>query len=230
MKNKYFFSLFIILLISLCVTFFAPISEFYKGIAVIPGVSSLVAALFQLVRDHSTFEKQKHLQRRQNIFNLGATSHMANTVFDKHVEFSEQYLAEAAQTISTLVREGPTEEAITHEQKLAKIRVEYAAWITPEIESKLRPFENAVHEIGINKAFLTMMSGDDSNHETKLKAISEMHDTFANLMNFDPKNKKDDNATIISVKQEIRKILGISELVAIREALVREASNSIQRS
>ena len=71
----------------------------------LPACLSLVAALFQLFREQLTFDRATMLQTAQNGFALGANSHMANTAFDKHVQFSEEYVSEAHATLRTLFRE-----------------------------------------------------------------------------------------------------------------------------
>uniref|UniRef100_UPI00356A2641 hypothetical protein n=1 Tax=Pontibacterium sp. TaxID=2036026 RepID=UPI00356A2641 len=86
-KRPFWFGLAVIIAVSIGVTFFAPIGEVYKGVAALPAIGGLFAALFQLLRDNAAHERAVELQSSQQLFNLGATSHMANTVFDKHVEF-----------------------------------------------------------------------------------------------------------------------------------------------
>jgi hypothetical protein len=138
LRKSYWYGIASIVGVSLGITFFAPISEGYKGIAALPSVGGLVAALFQLIRDHSAHQRKLELQNEQQLFNLGATSHMANTVFDRHVEFCEKYLAEVHQLVVTLTREGPTQKALDHAGNLYSLRIEYTAWITPEIDQKLK--------------------------------------------------------------------------------------------
>ena len=159
LNRVYWFGIAIIVGASLGVTFLAPINDVYKGIASLPGVAGLTAALFQLVRDHAAHQRNLEIQQEQQIFNLGATSHMANSVFDKHVEFCEKYLAEVHQTVVTLTREGPTKEALDHARKLYTLRIEYTAWITPKIDKKLIPFEKAVRNIGAKSGLVNALSG-----------------------------------------------------------------------
>jgi len=54
---------------------------------------------------------------------------MANVVFDKHVEFVERYMEEVDRTVSSLLHDGPTREAIKLSDKLFHIKRRYAAWI-----------------------------------------------------------------------------------------------------
>lgn len=135
-KSPFWFVLSAVVGISMGITFFAPIGEVYKGLASLPSIAGLLTALFQIVRDNAAHRRSVELQNKQQLFNLGATSHMANTVFDKHVEFSEKYLSEVHKLVVTLTREGPTESALAHASNLFKLRIDYTAWITPEIEKK----------------------------------------------------------------------------------------------
>jgi hypothetical protein len=57
------------------------------GVIASPGVTALLAALFQLMRDEADYEKRLEAQRREFQFTLGAASHMANAAFDKHADF-----------------------------------------------------------------------------------------------------------------------------------------------
>ena len=49
--------------------------------------SSSLSEIRQPTREHSIFRE------KQQLFDLGVTSHMANVAFDKHVEFSEKYIS-----------------------------------------------------------------------------------------------------------------------------------------
>jgi len=215
----------IIVVISLAIAYTAPIDEIYKGMAVMPAVGGLLAALFQLIRDNLTYEKKIQLQEKEQIFNLGATSHMANTVFDKHVEFSEKYLAEVHELVVTLIREGPTENALKHTGNLYKLRIEYTAWITPEIDSKLIPFEEVAKKIGADAWLVKALSGTDS--KERPEAVNRMYDAFKDVMDWNESTVKDEDATVSGVKNRVREILQVDQLVSIREYLVEKASSII---
>jgi hypothetical protein len=225
--NKVFWvGIAIVVGVSLGVTFFAPINDEYKGIASLPGVAGLAASLFQLVRDHAAHQRNLELQQEQQLFNLGATSHMANSVFDKHVEFCEKYLAEVHQTVVTLTKEGPTKEALEHAGNLYFLRVEYTAWITPDMDEKLMPFEKAVRNIGAKSGLINALSGTESRDETRTKALEEMYDVFSNLMGIGKVIVKDEDATVVEVKNRVREILQVNQLVLIREYLINRASSA----
>ncbi|MCP5352617.1 MAG: hypothetical protein H6926_05450 [Chromatiales bacterium] len=228
-RKKYWLGIASIVGLSIGITFFAPISEVYKGISILPSVGALAAALFQLVRDHSAHHRKHELQNEQHLFNLGATSHMANTVFDKHVEFCEKYLSEVHKTVTTLTVHGPTQTALTHSGNLYTLRIDYTAWITPEIDRKLVPFERAVREIGTKARLAEALKGESDPGGDRIKAVHEMYDIFRSLMDIGDTDVKDEDATFVAVKHKVREILQVNDLVAIREYLVFKAASMSAR-
>ena len=223
MNKFYWYGIIAIVGISLGVTFFAPISEAYKGITALPSVGGLAVALFQLIRDNSAHQRNIELQNERQLFNLGATSHMANTVFDKHVEFCEKYLAEVHRLVVALTRKGPAESVLDHAGELYSLRINYTAWITPEIDEKLMPFEKAVRTIGANAHLVKALAGEEDSDGTRSKARKEMVGIFKSLMDIGEVEVKDEDATVVEVKNRIREILQVNELIAIREYLIHKA-------
>ena len=69
-----------------------PTTEILRGVIALPGVGALLVVLYQLLRDHATFERELELKTRDHLFTLSVTSHMAELAFDKSVAFSEEYL------------------------------------------------------------------------------------------------------------------------------------------
>ncbi|MEQ9345033.1 MAG: hypothetical protein RIG26_01185 [Thalassospira sp.] len=209
-------------------------------VALFPASGALLAAIWLCYRDYLKHEGTKELQDRQSFFALGATSHIANTVFDKHVMFCEAYLSEVHQSFVTLFRKGPTDNILENAWKLREIRTEYAAWLTRSIETRLEPFEQALRTIGANSGLVESLGQGlrDGTHDTdeakkmheelRLKAIKEMYDIFLKLMDLDKEEESpDEQATIASVMQEVRNILQVNEFVEIRYALVRRARNEL---
>lgn len=130
-------AIFAILVVSLILVAWLPDGNFIQSIAAIPLVGSLMAALFQILRDQAAYERDLAKQDAQNRFSLGASSHMANVAFDKHVLFSEEYVAEIHEALRTLFREGPTPEVLKHTSALYALQQKYAVWLTQKIEQDL---------------------------------------------------------------------------------------------
>ncbi len=202
-----------------------PANGVLQAISAVPALGALFAALFQVFRDQAAFERQLLLQQQQQAFSLGSASHMASKAFDKHAEFCEKYMEEVHLTVGTLFREGPTEKALEHAAKLVRLKSQYSAWLTKAILDGLVPFEAALRSIGAKKGLVTALSGTDD--PTRPIAIKEMYEVFKEVMNLgEPKEvPKDGRAdlTIEAVEEQLRAILGIEQLTAIRQRLIEQA-------
>jgi hypothetical protein len=88
------------------------------------------------------------MEEAKNRFTVGATSHMADVVFDKHVRFSEEYSRAAHEAMECFFRKGPTREIFQFEGNLLRIRTRWAVWLTPELEEKLDKFQQNLRTIG----------------------------------------------------------------------------------
>lgn len=203
-----------------------PLSEFVQGMFALPAIGSLISVLVLLARDAAAFERQKHLQQDQQIFTLGAGSHMSTVAFDKHASFCEAYMIEVHETVGTLFREGPTEEAMQCAQKLFLIKRDYAAWIPKPIALKLDPFETAIHKIGVQTHLVNALREDKE--AARSKALDESYALFSNVLGLekmketDPDHKQE--LAIENVKEEVRAILGINELFAIRNFIIQRSA------
>lgn len=218
-----------VFLLSAAATLFLPIDETFKGIASTPAVAALIVALWQIFRDQASFEKNQQLQRQQQIFSLGTTSHMANLAFDKHVEFCEKYMYEIHEAVKTLFREGPTRKAFEHVGRFVELQRHYAAWISKDIAIALDPFERAVNKIAALSGLERALGSSDP--KGRANAIEEMYKVFHEVMQIDnPKNiVGDSDIAVEEVKERVRSILGIEQLTRMRRKLVQQALDSLER-
>lgn len=199
-------------------------SELIKELAGIPLVGALVAALFQIIRDENAHERSELLMRYQNSFAMGATSHMANVAFDKHVQFSEEYIKESYAALQTIFREGPTQEAVSHAFSLVGVRERYAVWLTAKIEKDLQPFELALRQMGASAGYVQATVGDRTATQRK-EHIDRMYKILAKLTNLPEwKGEELTNELAISTQiQQLRSILGTDELSKLRQSLLTRA-------
>src|SRR5690349_14074249 len=100
-----YISLSVIALLSFGAASYLPIDEIARTLSALPFVGALFVALFQILRDHSTFEKDRLTQEREHAFIVAATSHMSQVVFNKHVDFSEAYLKALQDLLGNLFAE-----------------------------------------------------------------------------------------------------------------------------
>ena len=201
-------------------------AEVTKAFIALPGVVSLIGAVFQIARDEARYEKELELLRIQQTFSLGVASHMSNVVFDKHVEFCEKYATELDATVTTLFIEGPTDKALEHASELFKIRRDYSAWVTSDISRNLEPVESVIRKIGADNHFLKTTTGIPQYSEQRSKIIDQMYDAFSTVLNLDEKSGDSDEVatnSVESVKTEIRKILGTEQLTKLRQDLLQKA-------
>ena len=227
-KPKTYLFLIVVFLISLAISLWLPLDDLFKGIASTPAIGALFAVLYQLLRDHVLYEKEKELLWKQQFFSLGITSHMAEVAFDKHVEFCEKYIAEVHNTILTFIREGPTEKGQEHGRNLIGIRIEYDTWITEDITNSLKHFEDAVFRIGTQTHLAKQTSSSAVGQTAYEKADALWDDVLGNLL--DKSKKSDENIAVESVKKKIRDILGIEKLTQLRGVLISKAIESMGKN
>lgn len=229
MQRKTYIISGIVFILSISITLLLPIGELFKGIAAMPAVSVLIGVLYQTARDQIAHEKQIELQKKRQFFDLGATSHMANTAFDKHVEFCENYMIEVHKTLLALIQKGPTSDAVTNANKLYSLRQEYSAWVTEEIAIELDKFESAVRSVGTRTGLAQSLSTSPSEAEKGLEARREAEDLFKKILDEYYGNYQtiDNDIAVEKVKAKIRGILGIEELTKIRKWIVSQAIEMI---
>lgn len=229
-KQRTYLGIIGVFLVSATVVALSKDISFLQGLAAIPLVGSLVSLLVQFLRDEAAHQRTLLLQDAQNQFILGASSHMANVAFDKHAEFSEDYVEEAQKALVTLLREGPSEEVLKHASTLYQIRNEYIVWLTPEVEDSLDPFEAALRTIGANAGYVKAIREQPGEGEARQKAINEMYNTFAKVMGFHEwQGKKLTNElAVTALVRKLRSVLGTEELTRMRGAIVKKAASGLR--
>jgi hypothetical protein len=213
--------------ISFITAYLLPFEDIMRSIYAAPGVLALIGVVYQFIRDESAHRRAKELVRLQHIFEIGAASHMANTIFNKHVEFCEKYISEVHETVNTMYRRGPTTETLTHANTLYRLRQEYAAWLTEEINEDLSPFEDLLRKMGASKGFIDDTQGDAAYQGTRSKEIKQLHKDFKNLLGIENGQAEGTRIDVEGTKKKIRLILGIEEMLEVRKYLVNEARNAI---
>ena len=199
-----------------------------RELSLLPAVAALFYAIYELLNDKLKFERTLIAQERLNNFSVGASSHIANVAFDKHVEFSEEYAAESHETLRTLFREGPTPQALNHANQLAKIREKYVVWLTTEIDTKLEKIESALRGLG---ALAQYRTHTEQNVDLQKDSIARLYVVFANLVgpdlmgsdNWQGETLEKEKA-IQMVFKRLRLVLGVEELTRMREAIIARAA------
>ena len=208
----------LVFLTSVAATFVPSMGDLTRAVTALPAVGAVLAGLFQLLRDQMAHERAWSIQAAQNSFTVGVTSHMANVAFDKHVTFSEEYVVEMFQTLTTLFREGPTDQVLSHSGNLYKIRQRWAIWITPDVEIELEKFEAALRKIGASAHFVEVDLTSPKRSDT-IETMYSLYEEVTGMTDGDEKQARADHA-ILSIIQCLRQVLGIEELTELRRTLV----------
>jgi hypothetical protein len=138
------------------------------------------------------------LTEAQNTFAMGATSHMATIAFDKHIAFCEEYVGETSRALYARVREGLAYEP-PDAGRFLTIRQRWVVWLTRDIEARLDRFEADLRRFDAGAAFYRPDGMPESN-----KQIIEVR--------------------VKEIVADLREILGIEQLTAIRKNLILRSS------
>jgi hypothetical protein len=217
------------------IAYVLPTGTILAGVAGNVGVVALVCALFQLLRDQAAHEKEVWLRRDDQQFHVGVTSHMANTVFDKHVVFCEEYMAEVNATVDTLVREYATRAAVDHANSLFHIRRRHATWVTTSMSQRLSGFEDAVRSVGARAHFAEEVRENPAYAEQRTAAMKAVRGDFERILphlfkkadETDETDEAEDGIASETVVQRVRDILDIERLVELRTGLIGRAHASL---
>ncbi|EKO3922510.1 hypothetical protein MRM63_14690 [bacterium 19MO03SA05] len=223
---KIYVYLVVIAIISLCVTFWAPVNEIFRGVATIPAVGALIAALYQIVRDHSAHERNKELILQRENLTLASSSHMANAVFEKQAEFSDKYVKLVLNAFNELRKTNNSDEAHGFSAELTILRLEYMNWLTEEIDSNLESFERQLRKLGSCSMYIKMPKGEGTVQEHRDKAAGEMLDIQFAFTNILEKSTHDHDVSLITLSKKMRAILGVEELAHHKNRILKHSGKN----
>lgn len=203
-----------------------PTTEILRGIVGLPGAVALLTVLYQIVRDQAAHERALALQEKQQLFNLGVTSHMAQVAFDKHVQFSEQYIARMQRGLGDLSQTGPREESLKFLNDLVDIRLSFRAWITEDLEIKLMPFEKALRQIG----GLSIELEGLPHGEARTLKLHERDKVWLRVLGLNDKDQIDERIAPRKIMSHLQELLGVTQLSRLREATLQAAIDALKRN
>ena len=225
MQRKHYIAVAAVVATSLGAALLLPHAELIQTLAAIPIFGALSTVVVDILREESKRQHERDQALSKNRFALAAESHMATVAFDKHVAFCEEYMPEVFTTLETLFREGPTGKALDHSNALQAIKRKHALWITPDIEARLEPFEQALRRLGVAE-FVARRFPES---EGQQKRITDMYRYFAEVLGTEHMGKEwegqpiTDTAAVSRVLSFMREVLGIEELTRLRTAIVAQA-------
>jgi len=140
----------------------------------LPAAGSLIAFLYESYRNNRAHERTVEFQNKQQDFVLGTASHMAETVYNKHVIFCEEYSNRIQRGFQELLEHGPSRNSLTIGRELVNIRQKHSPWLTKEMESRLKPIEQALIMIGAKDGLIDSLPIGDRRD----KVIKEVYKFF----------------------------------------------------
>jgi hypothetical protein len=207
-----------------------PHGELIQTLAAIPIFGALAAVVVEILRDQAKRQHDSEISESQHRFALAAGSHMAATAFDKQVAFCEEYVAEVLSALRTLFREGPTQEALAHSDRLNGIKQKYVLWIARDLESRLDPFEKALRRVGVAN-FVSQQFPGSEGHQQRTK---DMFRHFVEVLGTEHMGKEwegepiTDAAAVSKIILHLRDALGIEELTRLRAAIIQQSLGDSQ--
>ncbi len=194
-----------------------PISESYRGVITLPGITALFGIIIEAWRDKRANERAIDLLTRQQDNSLAIASHMATVVFDRQVEFCEVYFEKAHESLMGLFTTGPTPSALERANELSRIRMRYSPWLSKKIESGLLPFERALREVGVD-AQLISTNLPQPEHGIFVK---RMYDAFIKLIHItEPLGGDSPEEAISNIITHLRNVLGVTKLTVLRDQAI----------
>lgn len=199
-----------------------------QNIAGAVSIAALLAALFQLVRDSTAHERAVWLKRDEQHFAIGVTSHMANVVFDKHVVFCEAYITKVQETVTALLRNGPTGDALNWAVALRVVRQQHEAWITTAMAERLEAFEGVLRKMGAEAHTVDRSGGVPELPDSMRRQRDNIDMRFRQLLpDLFGEDVDRQGASAAAIIQHARDILGIEQLVEMRSEIIRRAHEGI---
>jgi hypothetical protein len=186
-----------------------------------------IASFFYQIYHHARAEEhEREMQEKRDMFELGASSHMANTAFNKHLKFCEEYIKCVDDGISSLYRNGPSVDVGKTFTLLMEIRRKYAIWINKNIGDNLRPFENALMDMFQGENRLKSLPVG----EKRTKVVEETSALFEKILI----TKEDDKEKEKELKRDyildhLQRVLGIDKLYILRQEILDRAIAEIMK-
>jgi hypothetical protein len=198
-----------------------------EDLAAIPVFAALTGAAFQLIRDQQKYQDSIALQRDQQHFMIGVSSHMANVAFDKHVEFCEKYITHLQKGLTEMWARDPSPECVKLASELADIRLSYRAWVVFDLNDKIMNFEQALRQVGGTAILLK----DVGVGEERTRKVDEMYETFEKLLDLRHDGKvRDEQLAPGRIMDYLQEMLGTKELAQLRACMVKNAIRALEKS
>jgi len=149
---------------------------------------------------------------------------MANVAFDKHVQFSEQYISRMQQGLTELFQTGSAGGSLKFCSDLIDVRLSFRAWITEDVEAKVMPFEDALRKIGARNIVLEALPPG----EERTRVVDEMYQVFSGVLELKREGQVDEEIAPRKIMSHLQELLGVQQLSRLRRAVVQAAIDALE--
>lgn len=191
-------------------------------------VLSPLGAIVRLVLDSLNHERQLHLQRDQQAFDLAASSHMASVVFDHYVAFCEAYLQVLDGIMSTLGKAHANGSLVNSTVQLADVRREHAMWIPVGLMQQLLDAERQLQVADEQLQIWARESHDDE--ELSPNVWMTLFEGVLEVVKDEEVKKARRSAQSYAafMRRRVRALLKVEDLHALREQVFTQSQRWLQ--
>lgn len=199
---------------SVLLTITADKNSYLHTIAQYPALGSVFAFFGLMLFDEIRFQNELRKVEIERIGSLFAGGHFGSTIYDRHLQFCEEYWKRVLEIIRELFTKGQFKELVNRANALYSFRMEQAIWLTEDMNLRLEGFEQALRNMGADEHRLEHLPVGKQRSEV----VDRSHDLFSKVLVIDPKSKENpDTVSYVAVLKELQKILGISEAYEFRK-------------
>jgi len=191
-------------------------------VAQYPPLVALFGILWKIlqyeIRDQRDIKKADMLA----LNSLFAGAHYASKVYDKQVEFCEDYWRRVLEIIKKMEREAESPTLVQEANALYRYRMEHAIWLTEDMMLDLEGFENALRSVGADSRRLeTLPSGSE-----RSKRVDRMMQVFTEIMDISGSDTKEEKAlSYVKILVRLQGVLGISTAYQWRQKFMVRAAD-----
>ena len=205
---------------SFAVAYLTPVTGLFRDVLAVPAATALFGIVIQVLRDEQAYERQRESKEREQGFTLGIISHMAQVVFDKEVQFCEEYAEAVNTTVLDLLRNGPSQHALEQASNLSQLRDKFSLWVPKDLYQKLYAFESALREIGSAATVIPLAGGEAE----RIAFSQRMYNRFSNVLGFQTVSGEiNPEVAAATVNEYLKEVLGAADYIALRDYALKEA-------
>jgi len=191
-------------------------------IAQYPALLALLGILWKILQDEIRDQRDIKKAATLALNSLFAGAHYASRVYDKQVEFCEDYWRRVLDIIKKMEREAESPTLVQEANALYTYRMEQAIWLTEDMMLDLEGFEKALRSVGVDSRRLeTLPVGTE-----RSKRVDRMMQVFTEIMDISGSDTEEEKAlSYVKILEKLQGVLGISTAYQWRQEFMERAAD-----